>query len=304
MRHLFRRFMRLLIAVFLVVGGLMLWNLKPPAVAEPGDFPPSPAVAGVAPIRLRVVTWNVWGLRWITPHRAERLQVVAREIAKLKPDIVGFQEAFVEADRQALIASLRVEGLEHARYFHSGLVGSGLLMVSRYPILNEGFIRYESNGRPEALHHGDWWAGKGLSLSTLDLPGGVRLYLGNTHLHARYKENRYHDTQLAQTGQLQPWARRVRETGAPSLWLGDWNNSPDSDVLAPLVEAGQWKLLSTDKPRIDHVFGGGEGAGWEWRVIDQGKVNGKLESDPKVPWSDHAAVWVDVELRRVGEDGE
>ena len=213
----------------------MLWNLRSPEVAEPKEFPPAlPAETGTV-IRMRVVTWNVWGLRWITPRRAERLQGVSREIARLKPDIVGFQEAFVEADRQGLIAALRAAGLKHARYFHSGLVGSGLLMVSRYPILNEGFIRYESNGRPEALHHGDWWAGKGLSLSTLELPGGVRLYLGNTHLHARYKENRYHDTQLAQTGQLQPWARRCgrrerlpcgSETGTtpPTAmsWLPSW----------------------------------------------------------------------------------
>ena len=301
MRPWLRRTLRIFVTVLLVAGGLMLWNLRSPEVAEPGEFQRSPPAETSAAIRMRVVTWNVWGLRWITPRRAERLEIVARETAKLKPDIVGFQEAFVEADRQALITSLRAEGLEHARYFHSGLVGSGLLTVSRYPIESVGFIRYVSNGRPEAFHHGDWWAGKGLSLCTLELPGGVRLYLGNTHLHARYKQNRYHETQLAQAGQLLPWVGKVLATGSPSLWLGDWNNSPDSDVLAPLIKAGQWKLLSAEKPRIDHVFGGGEGAGWEWRVLGQGKVNGKLESDANVPWSDHAAVWVDVELRRVGD---
>jgi len=296
-KYWFRRLLKLAIGVCLIVGALLLWNLRAPAVPEPTDFPDIDLNAWEksSSLKLRVVTWNVWGLHWITPRRSERLRKVAEEVARLRPDIVGFQEAFVEADRAELTQALQVVGLEHSRYFHSGLVGSGLLMVSRYPVLTEGFIRYAINGRPEALQHGDWWAGKGLSLCTLDLGEGRRLYLGNTHLHARYKENRYHATQLAQTAQLIPWVKKVRETGAPALWTGDWNNTPDSDVLSPLMEAGAWKLLSTDQPRVDHVFGSGEG--WEWQVVDQGKVNGKLESDPKVPWSDHAAVWVDVELR-------
>lgn len=296
MKRWLRRLIKLALGIAIIVAGLILWNLRAPAVSEPTAFPQADLVAWKTspPLKLRVVTWNVWGLRVITPLRAERLKRVAEEIANLRPDIVGFQEAFVEADRDELTSALRNIGLNHSRYFHSGLVGSGLLMASRYPVLTEGFIRYASNGRPEALHHGDWWAGKGLSLCTLDLGEGRRLYFGNTHLHARYKENRYHATQLAQAGQLIPWVKKVRETGIPALWVGDWNNTPDSDVLSPLAEAGAWKLLSTDQPRVDHVFGSGESS--EWQVVGQGKVNGRLESDPKVPWSDHAAVWVDVEI--------
>lgn len=277
------------------VVGLMLWNLRPPAVPEPQQFEAAPAPVDFEPLRLRVVTWNVLGLRWISPRRAERIAAIAREAAALRPDIVGFQEVFVREDREALAASLRPLGLEHTRHYPSGLVGSGLLLASRYPIESEGFVRFAENGRPEALHHGDWWAGKGLSLVTVKLPGAVWLYLGNTHMHATYRGN-YHSTKTAQAEQLAPWARRVQKTGSPALWMGDWNNRPDNDILAPLAEAGGWKLLTEDKTAIDHIFG--SGPGWEWRVTGQGKHNGTLEDAPEVSWSDHAARWVEVELRR------
>jgi endonuclease/exonuclease/phosphatase family metal-dependent hydrolase len=170
-----------------------------------------------------------------------------------------------------------------------------VLLVSRYPIESTGFIRYTENGRPEAVHHGDWWAGKGLSLSTLRLPDGTLLYVGNTHMHARYR-GQYHATQLAQAQQLIPWAKRVQKTNAPALWLGDWNNKPDNEILAPLAASGDWKLLTADKTAIDHIFG--SGTAWDWHVTSLGKLTGHLASDPKIPWSDHAARWIEVELRK------
>lgn len=297
MKRWLRRLIRFLMGCVVVIIGLLIWNLRAPAVGEPADFAERSGQAEPVPIRLRVVTWNVWGLRWITPRRAERLNVVAREVADLKPDIVAFQEAFVAVDREKLVSALDGAGLSHARYFPSGLVGSGLLLVSRFPVESEGFIRYASNGYPHMLHHGDWWAGKGLSLSVVRLPDGTRLYLGDTHLHARYGIERYHATQLAQAGQLIPWVKRVQETGWPALWMGDWNNTPTSDVLMPLQEAGSWRLLNTEKSRIDHIFA--SGAGWEWQVMAQGKLKGHLDGAPEVPWSDHEACWVEVELREV-----
>ncbi len=297
MKRWLRRLTRLLIGCVLIIIGLLVWNLRAPAVGEPTDFAArvGQGDAAFTPMRLRVVTWNVWGLLWLTPRRAERLQVVAREVEALKPDIVAFQEAYVGADREGLIAALRGVGLEHARYFASGLVGSGLLLVSRFPMESEGFIRYASNGYPHALTHGDWWAGKGLSLSVVRLPNGTRLYLADTHLHARYGLEMYHATQLAQAGQLLPWVQRVKATGWPALWMGDWNSRITTDVMLPLQEAGSWQLLNTEKSRIDHLFG--SGTGWEWRVIAQGKLNGHLDDAREVPWSDHEACWVDVELR-------
>ena len=287
-----------MLACTAIIIALLLWNLRAPGVPEPTDFAKSPAPAdsapSLAPIRLRLVTWNVWGLRWLTPRRAEHLERVALEVAAMKPDIVAFQEAYVEADREKLITALRGVGLPHARYFPSGLVGSGLLLVSRFPMESEGFIRYTSNGYPHALTHGDWWAGKGLSLSGLRLPDGTRLYLANTHLHARYGLEMYHATQLAQAAQLLPWVQRVQSTGSPVLWLGDWNSRIDSDILLPLIQAGSWQLLNDEKTRIDHLFG--SGPGWQWRVIAQGKKQGHLTTDPKVPRSDHEACWVEVEL--------
>lgn len=284
-----------LVITLLLLGAVMAWNEYHTAVPEPTRFSTVTPPPTFQPLRLRVVTWNLWGILWFTPRRAERMQFIAREIVKLKPDIVGFQEVFVQSDRDLLTTALSDAGLPHSRYFSSGLVGSGVLLVSRYPIESEGFIRYTENGRPEAVHHGDWWAGKGLALCTLRLPDHSLLYIANTHMHARYR-GQYHATQLAQARQLIPWATRVKDTNAPALWLGDWNSKPDSDILSPLITSGGWKLLTADQTAIDHIFG--SGPSWEWHVTSLGKLTGHLISDPKVPWSDHAARWVEVELRK------
>src|SRR5688572_10217037 len=95
MRRWLRRFTRLLLACIVVIIGLLAWNLRAPAVGEPTNFVSRTGDAVLAPSRLRLVTWNVWGLRWITPRRAERIESVAREVAALTPDIVAFQEAYV-----------------------------------------------------------------------------------------------------------------------------------------------------------------------------------------------------------------
>ena len=299
MKRWLRRFVKILLLCIGIIICLLLWNVRPPAVGEPTDFAEKMSTNArlvPAPIRLRVVTWNVLGLRWISPRRKDRLEKVAQAVAGLKADIVAFQEAYVSEDRDKLITALRGVGLDHARYFPSGLVGSGLLLVSRFPIESEGFIRYTHNGYPHALQHGDWWAGKGLSMSVARLPDGTRLYLCNTHFHARYGLELYRPTQLAQAGQLLPWVQRVKATDWPALWMGDWNSHPNSEVLKPLQEAGSWRLLNTQKSRIDHLFG--SGTSWEWRVTAQGKLQGHLDDAPKILWSDHDACWVEVELRR------
>ncbi|WP_395740170.1 endonuclease/exonuclease/phosphatase family protein [Prosthecobacter sp.] len=295
MKRLLKRLILTLLTSALLIAAAMAWNVYHTAIPEPTTFAKVTPPPAFTPLRLRVVTWNLWGIFGFTPRRAERMQVIAREIVKLNPDIVGFQEVFVQADRDLLTTALREAGLPHSRYFSSGLVGSGLLLVSRFPIESDGFIRYADGGRPEAVHHGDWWAGKGLSLSTLRLPDGSPLYIANTHMHARYR-GQYHATQLAQGRQLLPWASRVKDTGAPALWLGDWNNKPDSDVLAPLIASGDWRHLTGDKTAIDHIFG--SGPAWQWHVLSLGKLTGLLTATPKVPWSDHAARWIEVELRR------
>ncbi|GAA5149612.1 hypothetical protein GCM10023213_47530 [Prosthecobacter algae] len=140
------------------------------------------------------------------------------------------------------------------------------------------------------------WAGEGLSLSVVRLPDGMRLYLANTHLHARYGPEMYHATQLALAGQLLPWVQRVKATGWLALWMRDWNSRVTTDVMMPLQEAVSWQLLNTENSRMDHLFG--SGLGWDWEVISQGKLNGHLADAPEAPWSDHEACWVDVELRR------
>ncbi|MCK5805937.1 MAG: endonuclease/exonuclease/phosphatase family protein, partial [Lentisphaeria bacterium] len=147
-------------ACALLIATGMLLNLRTPS---PTDLSVSGQLATPPPglsesVTLRVVTMNVWGLKHLSSHRAERMPAIGARLAELNPDLIGFQEAFVKADRDALLIPLRKAGLEHHRYFPSGLVGSGLLVVSRYPIEEAFFFRYSAGGKPHRVDHGDWWA--------------------------------------------------------------------------------------------------------------------------------------------------
>jgi hypothetical protein len=88
MKRLLRRIAILLGLLCLLIAALMAWNLRPPAIGEPQNFALRSGDAVPVAVRLRVVTWNVWGVLWLTPRREERLAIIAREAAALKPDLI------------------------------------------------------------------------------------------------------------------------------------------------------------------------------------------------------------------------
>ena len=67
----------------------------------------------------------------------------------------------------------------------SGIFGSGLVTLSRWPLLESGFHLYSSQGDPLALTCGDYLAAKGYGWARLSSPSGP-LDVFNTHLHANY----------------------------------------------------------------------------------------------------------------------
>ena len=93
--------------------------------------PPEPLAA---PVTITVVTFNIWDLFPAGTNRAERMKGIGQKLVELNPDLIGFQEAFYEGDREIILKELEAAGLVQSRYFHSGFMGSGLLVVSRFPI--------------------------------------------------------------------------------------------------------------------------------------------------------------------------
>jgi len=246
----------LLIAVLSLV---LLLNLRTPSPTNLERsallaHPPSPLRA---PITVRIATMNEWGVKYQCPHRTERMPAIGRALADCHPDFVGFQEAFVQADRQALLAPLEKEGLNHHHYFRSGLVGSGLLVAGRRPFAEVFFRRYSAGGKAWRVDHGDWWAGKGVCVVRMQLPedrGGAFLDLFVTHAHARYSDDHYDAVRSSNMRDLVVFIRQAATGTTPAFVLGDFNVRPEEPQYHTLVEGANLERLMHAKSRIDHIF--------------------------------------------------
>ena len=132
---------------------------------------------------LRLLTLNIWGAPY-AQHRRERFSRIAQEIVRLAPDVVALQEAYIGHERRIIMDAV-AEAFPYQRYFPSGLLGSGLLTLSRYPVIEASFERFDFGGNPEDLPHGDFYAGKGISHCRIDAAGTL-IDLFNCHPHAQY----------------------------------------------------------------------------------------------------------------------
>ncbi len=246
----------LLLAPVAVVGLLLLLNFRTPCPTDAGRrLPVGNAAPWRSPAVIRLATMNVWGVPYQCPYHAERMPAIGRALAKEHPDIVGFEEAFVGADRRALLAPLEKEGLHHHRYFRSGLVGSGLFVVSRWPIVTAFFHRYAKGGKPWRVDHGDWWAGKGVCFVRLRLPPDGRvLDLFVTHAHARYRDDHYDAVRMSNMEELAGFVRRAAPGTVPAFVIGDFNVRPEEPQYKALVERARLERLMRVKSRIDHIF--------------------------------------------------
>lgn len=51
----------------------------------------------------------------------------------------------------------------------SGVLGSGVCILSRYPIHEVMFHKWPLNGYVHKIHHGDWFGGKGVGLCKIKI---------------------------------------------------------------------------------------------------------------------------------------
>lgn len=164
------------------------------------------------PSHLHVLSLNVWGLLYISTHRTPRILSIAHTILSYpptsRPQILCLQELFVKSDFLALSSILRPI-LPYSKYYRSGCFGSGLAILSKWPIEEAQMFAYPLNGRPTAFWRGDWYVGKGFASARIRVPaaegghddeddgqeksgddGGSHsnrwIEVLNTHLHAPY----------------------------------------------------------------------------------------------------------------------
>ncbi|GFU38018.1 putative neutral sphingomyelinase [Nephila pilipes] len=177
-------------------------------------------------VTLNVFTLNCWGIIGISRHRKERMEAIASHIASSDYDFVFLQEIWSQKDFQ-MICKKAAAVLPYSHYFHSGVLGSGVCILSKGIIVDAAQYQYSLNGYAHKILHGDWYGGKVVGLCKV-LHYGLKMNLYVTHLHAEY--DAFHDQYLphrvAQAFEFSQYVRHTSETADLSIIAGDFNTEP------------------------------------------------------------------------------
>ncbi|CCG83414.1 Putative neutral sphingomyelinase [Taphrina deformans PYCC 5710] len=181
--------------------------------------------------QLEVITLNCWGLKYISKLTTERIQHIAEELAHSQCDVVCLQEIW-QWEHWEHIRNRLEDRLPHAKYYWSGVMGSGLAILSKFPIVQTDMRPYTLNGRPQAFFRGDWYVGKGIASAIIALPDGRQCQVFNTHMHAPYNEaiDTYLCHRTAQGWDMRKILLASVQAGYITFATGDFNSIPGSLV--------------------------------------------------------------------------
>ncbi len=222
---------------------------------------------------LKCLTFNTWGIR-IMPHQKLRLRAISTTLQERKEDIVCLQEVWSAKDRELIVAQNH-HSYPYSFYFASNGVGSGLLTLSKHPIIETAFIQFRARGRADRVYYGDYIAGKGIGLTCIKTPSGI-LDLYNTHTVAQYDSDHRDEFRAHRRSQHYQITQFIQEhtTTNPVILLGDFNMRPDqpnytlittlanvSDSYSTVNPDDGGYTLSTENPfhdspdlRLDYIF--------------------------------------------------
>ncbi|CAE7117612.1 unnamed protein product [Rhizoctonia solani] len=212
---------------------------------------------------IRVLTFNCWGLRFVSQQRLARITAIADRILNASPayDVVALQELWLKSDH-ALIAEAVAPVLPYSTVFYSGAFGSGLSLFSRYPIEQAQMHPFALAGDPIDVLGGDWFVGKGVAAATLSHPVLGHVELLTSHMFARGGET---GTVLQQAHRLiGAWEyaqliRRAAELGRYVIVAGDFNAVDGSAPLEFIrshakVQDAWWATHNLSSPAVPIVF--------------------------------------------------
>lgn len=257
---------------FVAVGALALaaCGPKPPLRVMACDAAPAAPVvlAGdgqSATVTLSVLTYNLEGLGWpARKGRARELKEIGERLAAMRaagtgPDVILFQEMFSGAAKRAVAASGypaiapgpqrttppmiaghdKIAGKAKPLKGELGvkLVGGGLAIASRYPIVQTALDAY---GR-RACAGLDCLSNKGVMLARIAMPGvPAPIDIYNTHMNSRgasgVSEVRDREAHARQALAASDFIARTQDLAVPLIFGGDFNMRHSEDRWAGFSE--------------------------------------------------------------------
>lgn len=183
----------------------------------------APGLGAAAPVRLRVLLYNVWGLPPCLTDGQTRARAakIAPHLAAGDYDVIVFNEAFTN---KTLLTSALAESHPHrarlGRQWYTPM-DSGLLVASRHPIVRTAGEHYARRAGV------DRWAAKGVVYALVQTPAGpVDLYA--THMQAGAAPA-HQAARVAQSVQLANFVLSNSDGARPVLLCGDLNMGPTLD---------------------------------------------------------------------------
>lgn len=166
------------------------------------------------------------GIPFVSSDRAPRIEAICKELNGGQYDIVSLQEVWSQQDSERLQQDT-VNVFPYSHYFHSGVMGAGLLVLSKYPILGTLFHAWSVNGYFHRVQHADWFGGKGVGLCRI-LFGDQIVHLYNAHLHAEYdnENDEYKTHRVIQAFDTAQFIEATRGNSVLQILAGDLNTQP------------------------------------------------------------------------------
>jgi endonuclease/exonuclease/phosphatase family metal-dependent hydrolase len=247
-------------------------------------------------LRLRVLSWNVWGIHTVSTYLDERMSALPEAIAGLDPDVVLLQELW-EREHGALVArELEARGYHTHHFQLTGDGKTGLFIASKLELAPDEFRPYSIGRTPHSLWHLDWMANKGAARWIVTTPLGPVSVVG-THLQAQYVTDDYAAERLSQAVELALFNREDDDSAL--ILAGDFNSSASELPRRTLVDLDELvEAIPSDEPDTLYVRSG--------RTIDVRIVSARqVLTEPfaigdgvSEPLSDHPAVFAELELTR------
>jgi len=247
-----------------------------------------------APTRLRVLSWNAWGLPAVSTNLQARMAALPDAIAKLDPDVVLLQEIWAESDGLTIKRGLERHGYRYASHLaHTKFGMTGLFAASKLPLKNVGFVPFSSGRVGHSFWHLEWIASKGIGTFLVQTPLG-EVEVQNTHLQAQYETDNYDAERLSQASEIllmhQHWS-------LPLVLGGDFNCGAEELPRQALLNLNELRDTAPS-PQPDTIYVR-SGSTIEVRVIATRLALTdavRLDNGVTTALSDHPAVVVDLEL--------